>query len=199
MKTYESLPACRFGDDTNLRPPSEPGAELVPEILLDQKGELELRGAPLKVAFGLSCFRSTDKFAEKMGHTFIRWNIYLNAYLHVCLHQYIHVSSCLHICIHIYIYIFIICYIYIRLHVHYYIYIYISYCCTYHIIIDSPARIFMYISMIPTNIKKRKLAMNVAMGCTYWIGIGSSLKFELLSSIQDRWVFLHIVSFKLHE
>jgi len=37
-------------DGVFTKPPSEPGAELVPEILLDQKGELELRGVSMNTA-----------------------------------------------------------------------------------------------------------------------------------------------------
>ena len=45
------------------RPPSEAGAELVPEILLDNKGELELRG---KVYVGCP----TKNLWEHMGPMF---------------------------------------------------------------------------------------------------------------------------------
>ena len=76
----------------NLRPPTEPGAELVPEILLDQKGELELRGAPLKEAVGLICFGSTDCCLPKSwGILLFIEVIYLNIHIYMYVYIYMYI------------------------------------------------------------------------------------------------------------
>ena len=120
-----------------------------------------------------------------MGHTFIHWNIYLH--MHTDMYVYFNIFM-FH---HVYIFAYYICYIYIRLHVHYYIYIYISYFCTCTIIIDSPTRIFMYICMISTNMK-RHLQWMLRWGVLIELGFGvhSNLNYFPVSKTAESFYTL---------
>ena len=110
---------------------------------------------------------------------------------------YMYVYINLYMCYHVFIFAYIVVF---STSIYLFTYIHTSYTCTftftYHFCVNT-------ISFLvhPTYVWYQPTWQSTCNKCcdgVYWIWTGSSFKLELLSCMQDRSVFLHIVSFKLY-